>query len=315
MDAPDYQDEDFTGPGYYLVHRNLIGHIDSDTFAYHHPKPGGPYDTVTEMAIAERLDDYPSNGYVVFYDGEAVSSVPSLNPDELIQRREIPDLDETPDAKGWRREGGITTFDAGIGGDDMVGQGYEARYVRELGDGTFAVISDRYYVEDMNRNHNVEPGDEGYEPNSYGITNQTEFMHCSSLDDVGGTEITSDIEYDPVDAQPFASYDDVLTWYENECTRLAIMDQRSNLFFMDDYGSWENRTLAANLKPGDQFLRVEYNKPDITITVVRAKEPTQDRFGRDLFRFWCRREDTGQEGYMDFGPGGVVPTTIKRKAD
>lgn len=43
-----------------------------------------------------------------------------------------------------------------------------------------------------------------------------------------------------------------------------------------------------------------------TVTVLRDQEPATDIFNQQLFKFWCRREDTGAEGYMTFGPAGVV---------
>lgn len=58
---------------------------------------------------------------------------------------------------------------------------------------------------------------------------------------------------------------------------------------------------AADLKPGDVF---DYR--GVTVTVLRAREPYRDRFGRDMYRYWCRRGDTNAEGWMEFGPGGEV---------
>lgn len=235
--ALDYEAGTMDEPGYYLVHSNTMGdHTFSPGVGYRHPQPSGPYDDVRSMAIAERLDDYPSNGYIMFVDNNGhATSVPSLNPDDLVQRDTIPDVTAPADERGWTREY-IASFDAGtgIGGDYMVGQGYEALYTRRLDDGTFAVITSRYYVEDLNTFKNLEEGDEGWEPNAYTIREQIEFMHCRDLDDVGGTEISSDYEYGDNYNQPFATYDDVLTWYENECLRCAVQDGRSDFLFMDD---------------------------------------------------------------------------------
>jgi hypothetical protein len=40
--------------------------------------------------------------------------------------------------------------------------------------------------------------------------------------------------------------------------------------------------------------------------VLRPPVTGQDRFGRTLQRFWSRREDTGEEGFMSYGSGGVA---------
>ena len=58
---------------------------------------------------------------------------------------------------------------------------------------------------------------------------------------------------------------------------------------------------AETLEPGDRFSLRGAN-----VVVLGEKEPWTDPFGRAMFRYWSRREDTGQEGYVPFGPGGVV---------
>lgn len=68
----DYEAEDFTGDGYYLVR-----------YGRSEP-PTGPYDSIQELATANILVDYPAYGYVVWYDDEGISNVPSLNPDDLV---------------------------------------------------------------------------------------------------------------------------------------------------------------------------------------------------------------------------------------
>ena len=35
-------------------------------------------------------------------------------------------------------------------------------------------------------------------------------------------------------------------------------------------------------------------------------EPHQDIFGRDELKVWCRREDTGSEGWMTYGFGAGI---------
>jgi hypothetical protein len=64
----------------------------------------------------------------------------------------------------------------------------------------------------------------------------------------------------------------------------------------------EPETLSpARMKPGDRFLYPR-NEPKTAVTVLRERESWEDRFGRPMFRYWCRREDTGGEGWMPFGP-------------
>lgn len=255
-DYRDYKDDAFTAPGYYLVHENFVGERLDKPTSYRHPAPEGPYDTIRELAIAERLATYPPLGYIVFYNGDTKIKVPSIDPDDLIQRDPIPDVaSDEPDEKGWKRDE-ISLFDSGtgMGGDNMVGIGYEARYHRQFDDGTFAVITERYFVEDLNQTNNVEPGDENYDPSRYGITNQTEFTHCSDLEDVGGSEISSDYEYEPNYNQPFGSYDDLLTWYENECLRCAAQDGRLYFFYMD-----ELFTLAPTAPSTESGIAMDFN--------------------------------------------------------
>lgn len=47
--------------------------------------PKGPFDSIPELAADLKLTDYPSDGYIVHFDGRVVGSVPSLNPDDLYK--------------------------------------------------------------------------------------------------------------------------------------------------------------------------------------------------------------------------------------
>lgn len=58
----------------------------------------------------------------------------------------------------------------------------------------------------------------------------------------------------------------------------------------------------ADLKVGDTF---PYQGVDVT--VLGEVEPHTDRFGRTLSQFWAKRLDTGAEGWIIYGPGGVFP--------
>jgi len=75
----DWDDADFVagGEGYYRVYYGNPDALD------------GPYSTIRELAEQNRLQNYPIEGYIVFFAGRAknfgnvVSNVPSLNPDDL----------------------------------------------------------------------------------------------------------------------------------------------------------------------------------------------------------------------------------------
>jgi hypothetical protein len=84
------------------------------------------------------------------------------------------------------------------------------------------------------------------------------------------------------------------------------------------FGRWDNclpyeavtleagTRLAEDLTPGDVFL----GPGDVHVTVLRDKALDVARngplTGQACIRYWCRREDTGAEGYMTYGAGGVV---------
>lgn len=56
----------------------------------------------------------------------------------------------------------------------------------------------------------------------------------------------------------------------------------------------------CDLKAGDTF-----DRDGVRVTVLRDMEPAPNRFGMPWYRLWCRREDTGAEGFCTFGRGGV----------
>jgi hypothetical protein len=58
---------------------------------------------------------------------------------------------------------------------------------------------------------------------------------------------------------------------------------------------------AADLKPG---VRFKYNGHPVEI--LRDPEKRKDRFGLELDSWWARRIDTGDEGYVSLGPGGIL---------
>lgn len=65
------------------------------------------------------------------------------------------------------------------------------------------------------------------------------------------------------------------------------------------------RTLAAELAPGDQFMR-----DDVTVTITGSREDTTDIFGQAMFRWMAQRSDTGATGYYTFGPDAPMPRTL-----
>ena len=71
-------------------------------------------------------------------------------------------------------------------------------------------------------------------------------------------------------------------------------------------------TDAGTLRPGDVLLTDEYGSIaegavlNVRNTILRDRAPYRDRFGREMFRYWARREDTGAEGWMTYGPGAMV---------
>lgn len=70
--AEDVSPDEYNGPGHYKL---TYGHASA---------PAGPFATIPGMAQALGLTDYPADGYVVWWDDEGMSSVPSLNPDDLV---------------------------------------------------------------------------------------------------------------------------------------------------------------------------------------------------------------------------------------
>jgi hypothetical protein len=66
---------------------------------------------------------------------------------------------------------------------------------------------------------------------------------------------------------------------------------------------------TEDLKPG---LRFKYQGHPVEI--LRSKEKRKGRFGDELDAWWSRRVDTGDEGYIYLGPGGVLRVELTRGA-
>lgn len=98
---------------------------------------------------------------------------------------------------GYIEHGTYSKDEGEIGGDIQLSAAPGRRFVHEREDGTFDVITEYAYV---------IPGDESAfgdgtfsgRKHGYSVQNQTEIMHCRDLDDVGGTEITCDYEYEEI---------------------------------------------------------------------------------------------------------------------
>jgi hypothetical protein len=58
---------------------------------------------------------------------------------------------------------------------------------------------------------------------------------------------------------------------------------------------------ALDLTAGTRILYA-----GVTTTILSGPEPAKDRFDRDMLAFHARREDTGAEGRIIFGPAGVA---------
>ena len=66
---------------------------------------------------------------------------------------------------------------------------------------------------------------------------------------------------------------------------------------------------AESLCPGNVIL-VSHRGRDVRVTILRDQEACTEQVGPlagdPRIRFWARREDTGREAWMIYGPGGVV---------
>lgn len=82
--------------------------------------------------------------------------------------------------------GTIAYHDGQDGQDDVVSDNTSRRFRRVNEDGTFLTITEYFYVKE---------GEEYEGEPKFYYENMTEAVNHSDIDDVGGSEITSDIEY------------------------------------------------------------------------------------------------------------------------
>ena len=66
----------------------------------------------------------------------------------------------------------------------------------------------------------------------------------------------------------------------------------------------------ANMRPGDQFYREQYEGPLVAVEILRDGGERRDPFGRTLSSWYCRRLDNGQEGHVMYGPGGHARVSV-----
>ena len=133
---------------------------------------------------------------------------------------EIAPAVEDADDNGWHKDAVWTALAADSCGDYAVGAAFESRYWKANADGTFAVVTETYYVEQIETSNQpvVEP--------ALAVLGRYEFLVCRSLEDVGGTEVWSDTEYDDgVDVRFWFDLADA----EQKCREVALSDQRFTL--------------------------------------------------------------------------------------
>lgn len=62
-----------------------------------------------------------------------------------------------------------------------------------------------------------------------------------------------------------------------------------------------NSARVASMVAGDRF-----HYCDTTVLILRDAVDSVDRFGRTMLKFWATRDDTGAEGWIEFGPDATV---------
>ncbi|MBS4102389.1 hypothetical protein [Tsukamurella paurometabola] len=66
----------------------------------------------------------------------------------------------------------------------------------------------------------------------------------------------------------------------------------------------------ADVRPGDTFTHYVYRADGkgmgVKVTILRVDGMTEDRFGRPMHKWWCKRDDTGAEGWFTWGPSADI---------
>ncbi|WNN95096.1 hypothetical protein SEA_MAGRITTE_145 [Microbacterium phage Magritte] len=102
-----------------------------------------------------------------------------------------------------------------VGGDAQAGIAPMRTFAQERADGTFTVITEYAYAERI-------PEDRIEDGYRYDVVNQTEIMHCRDLDDIGGTEITSETQYEHPHMFAFTTLRDAESYARRFIRGLAI---------------------------------------------------------------------------------------------
>lgn len=89
----------------------------------------------------------------------------------------------------WTDEGVCA---GGTVGGEGAGESFERRFTAKLPDGTYAVVTSYYYPVNIGERW----GEEREDAAAFDVENMTIATICTDVDDVGGTEVTSEIDYD-----------------------------------------------------------------------------------------------------------------------
>lgn len=112
--------------------------------------------------------------------------------------------------------------DAGdVGGDYQLGPARSRQFAQKRDDGTYTVITEYAYTTPGNLSA-FDAGEFYGRRHGYSVCNQTEIMHCRDLEDIGGSEIHSDIEYDDVPYMTIATKRDADALARTFIQRLSI---------------------------------------------------------------------------------------------
>jgi hypothetical protein len=102
--------------------------------------------------------------------------------------------------------GGYVADEGDIGGDRQLSAAPGRRFIQSLLDGTHLVVTEAaYVVPGVDNGEDFRPRRDGY-----AVENMTEYMHCSDLSDIGGSEITCDYTYDIINYTTIGSKRDAL---------------------------------------------------------------------------------------------------------
>ncbi len=140
----------------------------------------------------------------------------------MIDTDSTEEIIDSPGENGWRRHRLIVDGDSSSAmGDDAVGRSWDQRYFKQLPDGTWAIITDVYYVEQTKTYNQPE-----VEP-AFVVTNRTEYVVCTDVTDLGSTELYTDYEYEDGSAFFYST----LASAEAEAERLGSADWRHALLW------------------------------------------------------------------------------------